>query len=147
MKKFMLMLGLILSLYTYSDGIEMLVGLHTSHNYELKDLEFNNDNKFMALKYRNIIVGRMINSLDRESYFVGYDYHISNKFSITTIIASGYIQEFTFEIDEYNEWIFSDYTVFGNGYKLIPMLNYRISTDLIISTNGVFNTINYIFEI
>ena len=144
MKKLMIMLGLILSLYTYSDGIEMLVGLHTSHNYEFEGYAFNNKNELIAFKYNNIMVGRMVNSCWNESYFIGYDSHISDKFSITTLLSNGYRRDYYIEGEEF---YYSDTRVFRNEYKLIPLLNYRLNDNIILSTNGVFNTINYIFEI
>jgi len=128
-------------------GLEMIVNLHTSHNTHPPLYHMNNETDFIALKYKNWMVGHMINSYRGDSLFIGVYKPISEKISLGVIFSNGYRTR----IEVYKEgelfgWYNEEYVI-RNKYKIIPMLNYRFNENIIISTNGIVNTVNYIFEI
>lgn len=55
--------------------------------------DYNNNNKILAVEYKNVVVGTFDNSFDDQSYLIGYNFHsnwLDLQFGIVTGLVYGY---------------------------------------------------------
>lgn len=68
-------------------SLSIILGLATIH---IGGHNYNNDNKLIAVKYNQYVVGTMDNSYHRRSYILAKDYNINRNFGVLIGGSSGY---------------------------------------------------------
>ena len=136
---------LLISVNIHTSDLEIIVGLYTQHNIIVKYYEYNNINNLILLKYKNLIGGYMKNSYYKDSFMFGFNKDINKKLSVIIMLASGYEQYH--QSSKADNLYYEDKQVIGNNYKLLFLINYKLSKNIIISTNGLITTTCFTFRI
>ena len=145
MKSKIILTFLLISVSIYTSNLEVMIGLKTTHSVKIKYYDLNESNNLILLKYNNIVIGGMRNSFNKNSLIFGFNKDIAEKLSVTMMLASGYSK--FHKINTGAELYCEDRYVIGNDYKLLPLINYRLSKNILISTNGLITMTCLTFEL
>ena len=145
MKLKIILTFLLISVSLYTSNLEVMIGLKTTHNVKMEYYDLNESNNLILLKYNNIVIGGMRNSFNKNSLMFGFNKDITEKLSVIMMLASGYTK--FHKINTGAELYYEDRYVIEDNYKLLPFINYRLSKNIIISTNGLITTTCFTFRI